>query len=59
MDKENVVNVQVYVFVGIYSAARNEVLSSAATQMDLESIMLSEAESRKDTLHVISPKSGT
>ena len=53
------VNVQVYVFVGIYSAARNEVLSSAATQMDLESIMLSEAESRKDTLHVISPKSGT
>lgn len=31
-------------------------MSSAATQMDLEGTMLSEAESRKDTLHVISPK---
>ena len=49
MDKEDVV----YIYNGILAIKKNEIMSFAATWMDLEIVILSEA-SDKDKYHMIS-----
>ena len=52
MDKENVVHIYTLEY---YSAIKNEILPLATTQMDPESITLSEmSQTEKDKYHMIS-----
>ena len=55
MDKGDVVNVHIYIYImEYYAAIKNEILPLAMTWMELEGIMLSGiSQSGKDNFHMI------